>query len=72
MIVPEAKIRLHRDEDGIWTATSLLLPGCHSHGRDRGETMLRFQRAAKAHLEALLKTGQPIPAQFRGKFVLTA
>ena len=26
-----------------------------------GEALLRFQQAAKAHLEALLETGRPIP-----------
>jgi predicted RNase H-like HicB family nuclease len=72
MIVPLAKIQLRRDEDGVWIAKSALLPGCHAHGRDRGEARLRFQLAAKAHLEALLETGRPIPPAFRDKFVLTA
>ena len=72
MIVPLTKIRLRRDEDGVWIAKSALLPGCHAHGRDRGEARLRFQLAAKAHLEALLETGRPIPPAFRDKFVLTA
>jgi predicted RNase H-like HicB family nuclease len=53
-------------------AKSALLAGCHAHGRDRGEAILRFQLAAKAHLEALLETGRPIPPAFRDKFVLTA
>ncbi len=56
----------------MWIAKSLLLPGCHAHGRDRGEATLRFQQAAKAHLEALLETGRPIPEAFRDKFVLAA
>ncbi len=72
MIVPVAKIQLRQDEDGIWIAKSKLLPGCHAHGRDRGEALLRFQEAAKVHLEALLDTGRPIPAPFRDKFVLAA
>jgi predicted RNase H-like HicB family nuclease len=72
MIVPLSKVQLRKDEDGIWIAKSLLLPGCHAHGRDRGEAMLRFQEAAKAHLEALLETGCPIPAAFRDKFILAA
>jgi len=38
----------------------------------RGEAALRFQQAAKAHLEALLETGRPIPSAFRDKFVLAA
>lgn len=72
MIVPMSKIRFRQDEDGVWIAKSLSLPGCHAHGRDRGEAALRFQQAAKAHLEALLETGRPIPEPFRDKFVLTA
>ncbi len=72
MIVPIAKIQVRRDEDGVFIAKSVLLPGCHASGRDRGEAILRFQQAAKAHLETLLETGRPIPSAFRDKFVLAA
>lgn len=72
MLVPVRQIQLRRDEDGIWIAKSRLLPGCHAHGKDRGEAVLRFQEAAKAHLEALLETGRPIPRAFRDRFVLAA
>jgi predicted RNase H-like HicB family nuclease len=72
MIVPVAKIQVRRDEDGVWIAKSKLLPGCHAHGHDRGEALLRFQEAAKAHLEALLETGRPIPVAFRDRFILAA
>ncbi len=72
MIVPVERIHVRKDEDGVWIAHSWLLPGCHAHGNDRGEALLRFQEAAKAHLETLLETGQPIPAAFRDKFVLAA
>lgn len=72
MIVPVDKIQVRRDEDGVWIAKSKLLPGCHAHGPDRGEAILRFQEAAKAHLEALMESGRPIPAAFRDKFVLVA
>ncbi len=72
MIVPINKVQVRRDEDGIWIAKSQTLPGCHAHGRDRGEAILKFQEAAKAHLEALMETGRPIPAAFREKFILAA
>jgi predicted RNase H-like HicB family nuclease len=72
MIVPAGKVQLRQDEDGVWIAKSKLLPGCHAHGHDRGEALLHFQEAAKAHLQALLETGRPIPAPFREKFVLAA
>lgn len=72
MIVPISKVKVTRDEDGVFIARSALLPGCHAHGRDRGEAILRFQQAAKAHLEALMDTGRPIPPAFRDKFILAA
>ena len=72
MIVPVGKIQVRRDEDGVWIAKSRLLPGCHAHGHDRREALLHFQGAAKAHLEALLESGRPIPASFREKFILAA
>ena len=72
MLVPVTQIILRQDEDGIWIAKSKLLPGCHAHGNDRGEARLHFQDVAKAHLEALLETGRPIPRAFRDKFVLAA
>jgi predicted RNase H-like HicB family nuclease len=72
MIVPIAKIKLRQDDDGVWIAKSPLLPGCHAHGRDRGEALLHFQDTAKAHLQALLETGRPIPKAFRDRFVLVA
>ena len=72
MIVPVAKIQVRKDVNGVWIAKSKLLSGCHAHGKDRGEALLRFQEAAKAHLETLLETGRPIPVAFRDKFILAA
>ena len=72
MIVPIKKIQVRQDEDGVWIAKSKLLPGCHAQGQDRGEAILGFQEAAKAHLESLMETGRPIPEAFRDKFVLVA
>ncbi len=72
MTVPLSKIKVRSDEDGVWIAKCDSLPGCHAHGRDRSEAVLRFQEAAKAHLEALMETGRPIPPAFRDKFVLAA
>ena len=65
-------MQVRQDEDSVWIAKSNLLPGCHAHGRDRGEALLRFQQTAKAHLKALLETGRPIPSRFRDKFILAA
>jgi predicted RNase H-like HicB family nuclease len=72
MLVPRAKIQLRQDEDGIWIAKSDLLPGCHASGQSEAEAVLAFEDAARAHLEALLDYGKPIPEYFRDKFVLKA
>jgi uncharacterized membrane protein YdjX (TVP38/TMEM64 family) len=40
--------------------------------KDRGEALLYFQEAAKAHLEALVETGRPIPFALRDRFILAA
>jgi predicted RNase H-like HicB family nuclease len=72
MIVPILKIKIARDEDGVFISKSALLPGCHAHRRDRGEAILRFPQAAKVHLEELLETGRPIPPAFRDEFIRAA
>jgi len=47
VIVPISKIKISRHKDGVFIAKSALLSGCHTHGRDRAEAILRFQQAAK-------------------------
>jgi predicted RNase H-like HicB family nuclease len=61
MHVPLSMIDLRKDEDGVWIAKSEFLPGCHAHAKQRTEAALNFRRAAKAHVEALLKTGRRLP-----------
>ncbi len=72
MLVPKDKIQLRQDEEGVWIAKSDLLPGCHASGKNPAEAILEFQETAKAHLEALMDFGKPIPEAFRDKFVLKA
>jgi predicted RNase H-like HicB family nuclease len=72
MLVPRDKILLRQDEDGVWIAKSDLLPGCHASGETEAHAILEFQEAARAHLEALLDFGKPIPEYFRDMFVLKA
>jgi predicted RNase H-like HicB family nuclease len=72
MLVPKNEVIVRQDEDGVWIAKSDLLPGCHAYGKTEGDAILEFQDAAKAHLEALLDFGKPIPEYFRDKFILKA
>jgi hypothetical protein len=48
------------------------LPGCRAHARARGDALLRFQEPAKAHPQALLESGLPIPVAFRDRLILAA
>ena len=64
MLIHLNDISLRQDEDGVWIASSLLLPGCHAWGSTEHETALNFQDAAKTHLEALKDSGRPIPEAF--------
>ncbi|MBC8204745.1 type II toxin-antitoxin system HicB family antitoxin [bacterium] len=72
MLLDPEQISLRQDEDGVWIANSVLLPGCHAFGESKHEAILNFQEAAIAHLIALKDSGRPIPEAFRDKFVLTA
>lgn len=72
MLIPIAEIQLRQDENGDWIAKSELLPGCHAYGESRAESILAFQDAAQAHLQALMDFGKPIPEPFRKNFVLVS
>jgi len=65
-------LKLRQDEDGVWIASSPLLPGCHAAGSSELEAVLNFEEIAISHLEALKDSGRPIPEAFRAKFVLVA
>jgi len=72
MLINRNNIQLRQDEDGVWIASSHLLPGCHADGSSELEAVLNFEEIAIAHLEALKDSGRPIPEAFRVKFVLVA
>jgi predicted RNase H-like HicB family nuclease len=49
--------------DGFWVSVPAL-PGCFSQGETYEEAVSGAQEAIECHLEALAKSGQPIPAEF--------
>jgi predicted RNase H-like HicB family nuclease len=60
MIVPVEEIQVGQGEDGLWIAKSRALPGGPAQRQDRAEALLRFQHAARAHLEGFWETGLPL------------
>ena len=54
-------ITLEEDEDGFVVASCLALPGCHSQGRDRKEAVANVTEAIHAHIDNMVKHGEPVP-----------
>lgn len=56
----EIKIRLEKDEDGVWVATCPSLPGCVSQGKSQREAQKNIKDAIKIHVRSLAEDGIPI------------
>lgn len=57
------QIILFQDEDGMYIAECLDLPGCISQGTTRKEAMKNIKDAIKGYLESLKKHGEKAPAR---------
>ncbi len=56
------KVILERDEEeGCYVAAVPALPGCHTQGKTREETLERVREAIQGYLESLQKDGIPAP-----------
>ena len=56
----EIKVRLERDEDGVWVATCPSLPGCISQGKSQEEALKNIKAAIRLHMRTLAEDGLPI------------
>ena len=56
----QIKIRLEKDEDGMWVATCPSLPGCISQGKSQKAAAESIKSAVKLHLKYLAEDGVPI------------
>ncbi len=56
----DIRVRLERDEDGVWVATCPSLPGCISQGKSQKETLKNIKVAVKLHIRSLAEDGIPI------------
>ncbi len=56
----EIKVRLEKDENGIWVATCPSLPGCISQGKSQEEALRNIGSAIRLHLRCLAQDGLAI------------
>lgn len=56
----EIKVRLERDEDGMYVVTCPSLPGCISQGKSEKMALSNIKEAIKLHLRALAEDGLPL------------
>ena len=66
----DIRVRLEEDEDGFWTATCPLLPGCISQGKSQEEAIKNVKSAIRLHLKLLAEDGLPISGSKRFKETL--
>ena len=55
------RVVIQQDEDGVFVAEVVGLPGCISQGQTRSEALLNVQEALEAYLESLQAHGEPVP-----------
>jgi len=57
------KVVISKDEDGIYIAECIDLPGCVSDGKTSKEAKENIKEAIEAYLESLEKHGEKIPSK---------
>ena len=56
----EIRVRLEKDEDGVWVVTCPSLPGCISQGKSQTEALKNIKEAVRLHIRSLAEDGLPI------------
>jgi predicted RNase H-like HicB family nuclease len=56
-------VTLDDGEDGYIVASCPALPGCHSQGETREETLANIKEAIEGFTESMREQGEAIPAQ---------
>ena len=63
------RILIEQDEDGMFVAECVSLPGCISQGKTREEAVKNISDAIKGYLESLKKHNEPIPPAIEEEMV---
>ncbi len=56
------RVIIEQDEDSVFVAECLSLPGAISQGKKREEAITNIKDAIKGYLESLKKANEPIPS----------
>lgn len=56
-------VLLERDEDGFIVASCPALPGCHTQGRTRDETLANIREAIKGYIASMRRHGEEVPVE---------
>ena len=59
------RVLIEQDEDGVFVAEVLSLPGCITQGSTRDEAVSNAREAISAYLESLESHGDPVPPPIR-------
>jgi predicted RNase H-like HicB family nuclease len=55
------KVSLQKEEDGRWSASIPILPGCSSWGYSREEALTNVKDAAEIYIEDMIDAGEALP-----------
>ena len=55
------RVLVEVDEDGVFVAEVLSLPGCVSQGASRDEALTNIREAISLYIESLEERGEPVP-----------
>lgn len=58
-------LTVDRDEDGVWVAECLSIPGCVSQGATKDEALANIREAIELCLEVRAESGMPLTIETR-------
>lgn len=56
----DIRVRLEKDEDGVYVATCPSLPGCISQGETEKDALKNIKEAIRLHIKCLAEDGIPL------------
>jgi len=59
------EIEIQREDDGRFSVSCPVLPGCHSQGDTEAEALANIKEAIELYLEDLEAAGDPFPTPVR-------
>lgn len=63
------RVTIYQDEDGVFIAECVSLPGCVSQGTTRDEALANIKDAIQGYLASLEKHGEPVPPPIEEEIV---